>query len=239
MNSDIKDTVISGESVQLSYIQKRLNKIGEAAFLIASVLKDKEILRREIHEGSLSYLAAVRKAFDPESAKNLKLFFHGHSLYQDLEHRIQGLFHLVSLGKEAKMISSMNADVFISESSKILLEIQSLLSPSDATIGQAFFGSSMTIPQQSVQHVGSVQSTSNSPKQVIKDIRDIKDISKNRKEKIVDFLKNKGQSSIADIARALPEFSQKTVQRELNAMILEGTIKRVGDRRWSAYSIPE
>jgi hypothetical protein len=239
MNSDIKDTVISGESVQLSYIQKRLNKVGEAAFLIASVLKDKETLRREIHEASLSYLAAVRKAFDPESAKNLKLFFHGHTLYQDLEHRIQGLFHLVSLGKEARIISAMNAEVFINESSKILMEIQALLSPSDATIGQAFFGSAMTIPQQTNPSVVSVSSTNVSAKQAVKDIRDIKDISKNRKEKIIDFLKSKGQSSIADIAQALPEFSQKTVQRELNSMILEGTIKRIGDRRWSAYSLPE
>jgi hypothetical protein len=56
-----------------------------------------------------------------------------------------------------------------------------------------------------------------------------------RAQKILDFvLKNKGVS-IKNIALAISDCSEKTIQRELGALVQKGQIKRVGDRRWSVY----
>lgn len=56
-----------------------------------------------------------------------------------------------------------------------------------------------------------------------------------RNSKVIAFLSNAGQSSIVDIAKAIPGVSLKTVQRQLNTLIGQGVVKRVGDKRWSAY----
>jgi hypothetical protein len=47
-------------------------------------------------------------------------------------------------------------------------------------------------------------------------------------------LQNKGVS-IKEICAVVPDCSEKTVQRELGALIAEGLIKREGERRWSIY----
>lgn len=56
-----------------------------------------------------------------------------------------------------------------------------------------------------------------------------------RSTRILDFvLKNKAVS-IKDICTILPAYSEKTVQRELAALIARGLIIREGERRWSVY----
>ena len=56
-----------------------------------------------------------------------------------------------------------------------------------------------------------------------------------RRATILHFvLQNKGVS-IKEICAVVPECSEKTVQRELTALIADGLIKREGERRWSVY----
>ncbi len=58
-----------------------------------------------------------------------------------------------------------------------------------------------------------------------------------RRDKIIRLIKEKGQSSIKDIARLIPDFSSKTVQRELSALVQAGVVKKEGERRWSRYAL--
>lgn len=58
-----------------------------------------------------------------------------------------------------------------------------------------------------------------------------------RRSRILSVLKDKGQASIKDIAEIIADCSEKTIQRELQSLIKDGTIVREGDRRWSRYSI--
>ena len=51
------------------------------------------------------------------------------------------------------------------------------------------------------------------------------------------ILEAKGQASMKDIATIISDVSEKTIQRELNAMIEDNIIKRQGERRWSVYSV--
>ncbi len=64
----------------------------------------------------------------------------------------------------------------------------------------------------------------------------LKDNKKNkRQEQILATLKNKGWVSINDIAKAVPGYSVKTVQRELSELVDRGILKKQGERRWSRY----
>lgn len=58
-----------------------------------------------------------------------------------------------------------------------------------------------------------------------------------RKEKILGLIKEKGNISIRDIVSHFQDYSQKTILRDLNALVGEGTIKKTGEKRWSRYHI--
>lgn len=58
-----------------------------------------------------------------------------------------------------------------------------------------------------------------------------------RTQKIVDLIKMKGEVSIKDISDSFLECSEKTIQRELISLVSSGVLNKVGERRWSRYSI--
>lgn len=91
---------------------------------------------------------------------------------------------------------------------------------------------------------------------VIKDIKDKKkktdkqgleiekkqerdEIKRTRRDAILALFKdNKGRElTIKDISGIITDCSEKTIQRELIALMAEGKIKKRGERRWSRYSL--
>lgn len=64
---------------------------------------------------------------------------------------------------------------------------------------------------------------------------------KDRTTKILEIIKDShnGQSgvSIKDISLSFIDCSEKTIQRELNSLVIKGQLKKTGAKRWSRYSI--
>jgi predicted HTH transcriptional regulator len=58
-----------------------------------------------------------------------------------------------------------------------------------------------------------------------------------RREVILGVISHKDNCSIKDIAGKLSSVSEKTIQRELSAMVEEGILIKEGDRRWSTYRV--
>jgi len=58
-----------------------------------------------------------------------------------------------------------------------------------------------------------------------------------RRESIKSILQNRGELTIKDISMSINGCSEKTIQRELNALIKDNSVKRTGERRWSKYSL--
>ena len=58
-----------------------------------------------------------------------------------------------------------------------------------------------------------------------------------RQEAIYNLLQKKGELTIRDVSVIVGDCSEKTVQRELSSMVKSGILKKVGERRWSKYSI--
>jgi len=56
-----------------------------------------------------------------------------------------------------------------------------------------------------------------------------------RTDKILELIREKKDISIKDISSAFTDCSEKTIQRELNALVTKGQIKKVGSKRWSRY----
>ncbi len=58
-----------------------------------------------------------------------------------------------------------------------------------------------------------------------------------RKAKVEALVSEKKDISIKDILLYFNDFSSKTILRDLNSLVGEGKIKKVGDRRWTRYQI--
>lgn len=58
-----------------------------------------------------------------------------------------------------------------------------------------------------------------------------------RRKKILEVVKSKGQVTIHEFIQSIQGCSSKTIQRELTSLVLSGTLKKTGERRWSKYSL--
>lgn len=63
--------------------------------------------------------------------------------------------------------------------------------------------------------------------------------SGDRRKIILALLKQRPSQNVKDIAKSFSGVSEKTIQRELLAMVAEGAIRKQGDRRWSTYSLAQ
>lgn len=58
-----------------------------------------------------------------------------------------------------------------------------------------------------------------------------------RRSEIVDVIAQKHRIRAAEIAKILPQHGAKTIQRELNTLISEGLVEKVGVKRWTVYKL--
>ncbi len=58
-----------------------------------------------------------------------------------------------------------------------------------------------------------------------------------RSQRIVDIVTAKGEVSIRDVAAVITDCSEKTIQRELLALVERGVLRKEGERRWSTYRL--
>ncbi|MEA4910576.1 hypothetical protein SDC9_07939 [bioreactor metagenome] len=64
-----------------------------------------------------------------------------------------------------------------------------------------------------------------------------KERKNNRREQILALFSKGVEVSIKDISKKIVGCSVKTIQRELNDLVSENKIERIGDKRWSKYTL--
>jgi len=64
-----------------------------------------------------------------------------------------------------------------------------------------------------------------------------KDEKKARRTRVLEHLSKTELKTIKDVSKFFTDCSEKTIQRELNDLVEERFIVRVGDRRWSTYKL--
>lgn len=73
------------------------------------------------------------------------------------------------------------------------------------------------------------------PQRTLKDTSVFK--KNDRSQRIIDIVTAKGIVSIRDVASVITDCSEKTLQRELLALVDTGILKKEGERRWSTYRL--
>ena len=54
-------------------------------------------------------------------------------------------------------------------------------------------------------------------------------------EAVLKYVRDNKRVTVKDISRNIREYSEKTIQRELAALMRSGLVKKEGERRWSVY----
>ncbi len=138
-----------------------------------------------------------------------------------------------SKGLEVKSISPLSV-VNQKSDQAMSPSMPALQNQPDAKVG--YFGTSQPSvskvirKNESNQNTGKVQSGSASSNQAPGVLTD-------RQSTIVKEIRLKGQLTIRDLVDKITGCSEKTIQRELLALVEHGVLKKEGERRWSRYSI--
>ncbi|MSU45263.1 MAG: hypothetical protein EXS47_01385 [Candidatus Zambryskibacteria bacterium] len=215
------------------FVYKKTEKLASAVYMITSLLSESEpmkwILRKKISE-LMSFTLGYK---DTSESTRIDLSYL-------IRTKILELVSLLEISLHGGLISKMNFTILKQEFSNVTEALlSSNSSPKDDSKGpipRSFFEPSLgsnspflEAPKQAPNYPALEASPSTAPKEDFK--------RSNRQNTILTLIRKKKELTIKDIAEVIKDCSEKTIQRELNSFILVGTLKRLGVRRWSRYSL--
>jgi len=243
-----------------SEILKKTEKIASAVYLITGFFDDKEPLKWK-----LRMLASNL----PSSAlfiKDNSLFTNDKAVI-DVQNIILEIDCLFIVAKQSGLISEVNHEILSNELSKFIGAIsntpQIQEKSKSSLLSNDFFGSSISdeIPNTETKPTEIIKDKNEEKGRIDKghslnegviarfgsrsEAKPLKDYSvvavkkNSRQSTIINLLKRKREIMIKDVSPLINGCSEKTIQRELMAMVHNGTLKKIGEKRWSRYSLAQ
>ena len=267
-------------------LAKKTEKIVTAIYLISQFLSDRESLKFSLRDRATALLSIMNQIANQDfdsphiTFSDLKNTSHNiFVLYQEILLVVKEIISLLSVTRDARLISEMNTNLVIDNLKKleeILSRQQFVFNPDLMKIGEeniyeniyfkrdfkfkpiqdkvANLKNSSTrhaesIRQMSYRNTGlSVNKVNNQDNKINKSVEDktnnksnksvlIQDRKSNRRDQILALMLKNQEYSISDITSKIPGCSDKTVARELDNLISEKKLQRIGERRWARYSL--
>ena len=202
---------------------KKTEKLVSAIYLLTSFFDEKEPIKWRLRE-------LGGKLISMRDNRNVVL-------------EIMSLF---TVAKNAGLLSDMNYEIVHKEFSK--------LAPQNPTISDLFFQtldeSKVSIPEEKViekapLYIASSVRTSPAIKDKIARVyldhtEGVVAVKKNSRQNVIlNLLKKKSEIMIKDVTPLIAGVSEKTIQRELLAMVSSGILRKEGEKRWSRYTLAE
>ncbi len=219
------------KDIRRVFIYKKAERLAKAIHLIEPAFTESAPLRNRI---GVIAIGLIDAAILPPGASR-----------PALSRELLMLSSILSIARTSGFLSIMNAELISREAHNLLQEVAAYEeprlsfeeSPTLSTIARNVI-SRESIPR----HHGSMRPRHTAiPTQkslVVSDMKMHKDIDiKDRSEAVLSVIKSKGKVSIKDISTLIRDVSEKTIQRELLALIAGGIVLKQGERRWSTYSL--
>lgn len=228
------------------YCYQKVKKFASATYLITNFFSEQEPLKWNMRQASANLVKTVMSLSSASLSERESV----------ARRSTTEVFHLIALFDIAftsGFISKNNHDI-ISDELKQFANVLSEQSKDTNSVNSIFFnkeyfGSVALTTNSNFQkdqqkehsHIGQTidkgQVSYKGQDDVLgqKQIKSIGQLS--RREKIIKIIKEKGNVSISDLSKDIKGCSEKTLQRELLAMVSESILSKVGERRWSRYSL--
>jgi len=249
------NVLFAGDSYGL-FVFKKTEKIVTAIYLLTGLMSEREPMREKLRSLATNMLS---------NALLMSERVWGEETYQkNLSSTLCEMSVLFDVAETAKMISKMNHKIISDELKKLLdFLVTSSSNYSSAKIAfpsGMFDGDYNFIPDQAyqIENTQIPKDINNNRPEISQGQSQVKDIQKNtvvnkmsvmksvgddktikdknnRQEIITSMLKGGAKLTIKDFAKNIKDCSDKTIQRELIAMVAKGVLKKEGERRWSKY----
>jgi DNA-binding transcriptional ArsR family regulator len=232
---------------------RKIENIVSAIFLVSGLIEQDLLMKNAIREHSLASLNRIVALIGKSGITVLDL--------QSVASHLLHLSSLLDIAFWSGQISQMNLAILQKEISSTYETLNNLSFKykNSFYINSSFFKTDSDIlkdiPEKDVNNdafvVGTKQFTQKSPvsdkgqhkRQEIKDIK--KDIAhgdagenkSQRREAILALLRERSNLTVKDFTSVVTQYSEKTIQRELLALVEEGVVRKEGERRWSTYSL--
>jgi len=230
------------KDIKRVFIYKKSERLAKAIHLITPAFRDAPSLRNRLDEIAIRLIDAA--ILSPFAARDV------------LSRELLALSSVLSIARTGGMLSNMNAELIANEAHTLLQEVATYEEPriflddmpSLAELSKAASSASASVStQHNVTNVGvPVSRLSADRSQKAKPYKGqrtskghLKDTSKtsSRREAVLAVIRSKGSAYIKDVSTVIRNVSEKTIQRELVAMVEDGTLIRSGERRWTSYSL--
>lgn len=246
--NSLNDVVESNSTHILSYKEKdnrsdyfseRAKKLTTAVYLVTNLIPQNDPLRVYIRRYSIRLLSFVG---------GMPIGYSLSEAVGEIGSLSKKISEMLEIAFFSGYVSEMNFSVLKTEFDSFINEI----SDYDRFVNP-INPSSLKVKIPSVLNASHVVNAQNSPKVGFKNpISDIQPEIKrrtatgkrlveakktSRKEAILSIIKRRGTVSIKDVSSVILNCSEKTIQRELIALVEDGILKKSGDRRWSVYSL--
>ena len=202
----------------MSNTPQKTEKIASALYLLTSFFSDQEPLKWEIRDLALGLASGrVKDKFNIASEIN----------------------SLLSIAKTAGLVSDSNYEIVSQELSKFG---QSMESPLKLMFLEDRAPEEKALPKAEQPEM--VKDTFVEKRELLKPApKELKEfgavsVKKNSRQSIIiGLLKRKKEIMIKDVSPLISGCSEKTIQRELLAMVAAGILKKIGEKRWSRYTL--
>lgn len=224
---DLTGTELVYSKSYYSNIFKKTEKIVSAVFFILNRqeivhdIKDENLLTAEIKKSSLSVLSLMSVTLlDTDTTIRARML--------EVTRQLLLLNSYLSVAMASGTVAAGYGSIISAEISSVL-----------ASMGE--YGEERNTPRARVerrmgeaaeQMDGSITRAPRVPRE-----SSVSGEKADRKERIKEIIKDKGQVSIKDISDIIKDVSEKSIQRDLIGLIEKGQIIRHGERRWSTYTL--
>ena len=226
------------KNTDFNNIYNKSYRLAAAVFMISNVMEQSGELETKIKKLSLELVSM---------SVNLKdiNFYDAKKLISDIEKNSLELISMLDIASISGLVSKMNSSILKEEFQAFILELskfsEKFENNKNTSVKSIFGEASISNVNNNLQKSTSsfqpklnggyvnenkLQNNTNGHKR--------KDMRKNM---ILDFIKGHKDVNIKDIVPNITGCSEKTIQRELSEMVRAGVLKKVGEKRWSRYSL--
>lgn len=213
------------------YIFKKTERLVSAVYLISDFFSDQEPIKWSTREICIDLLSLIAECKNTLSATKRD------ALVFEIRSCVLKVLSMFSIAHVSGLISEMNFSILEKEFNSLILNLgessSHITSHKSPVLSDAFFDHEESPAKQEIidkRQINPIRQNAFSQGQTNKK----KD---SRSKTILDIVKRKKEVTIKDISDLIKDCSEKTIQRELLAFVSVGTLKRVGERRWSRYSL--
>ncbi len=234
--------VFLGQDNLSVFLFKKTERLVGALFMLARILPEKDPLSETVKKLGLHLMSYISRAAASQAGWTS-------AVRQEVKETTIEIVSVLGVAHVAGFISTMNYNVIVAELNNLLLLIAKENNFGGISLPKNLFDVGILAPASSVSaerketqadsFKGHIRHVSFKKEQSLMQIKvESKEKRQDRKNVITDVFKKQGRPlTIKDLTLYVKDCSEKTIQRELVSMVLEGVLKKEGERRWSRYSL--